>query len=73
MLGILALIVLAGSLIYTYKVGKLANENGARFDSQINEKIQDHPYSLNPVFWVCVIAGILSLAYILYLSFTISW
>lgn len=72
-LGILALIVLAASLIYTYRVGKLANENGAKFDSQLNEKIQDHPYSLNPIFWILIIAAILSVAYIIYLTFTISW
>jgi len=72
-LGVIALLILATSLIYTFKVGKLVSERKAKYDTQINERVQDHPYTRNPVFLTYLIAAVLSLAYIFYLAFTISW
>ncbi|TXC92190.1 hypothetical protein FS935_07355 [Metabacillus litoralis] len=72
-LGVIALLILGVSLIYTFKVGKLVSERKSTYDTQINEKVQEHPYMRNPIFLAYIIAGILALAYIFYLAFTISW
>ncbi|WP_253957734.1 hypothetical protein [Metabacillus halosaccharovorans] len=72
-LGVIALLILVTSLIYTFKIGKLVSERKAKYDTQLNEKVQDHPYSRNPVFLAYMIAAVLSVAYIFYLAFTISW
>ncbi|OAS86636.1 MULTISPECIES: hypothetical protein [Metabacillus] len=72
-LGVIALLVLAISLIYTFRVGRLVSVRKSNLDTQINEKIQDHPYMRNPVFFAYVIAGLVSLAYIFYLAYSISW
>ncbi len=72
-LFVLALIISCVSLIYTFKVGRTVSDRRAKQDSQISEKVQAHPYIRNPVFLAFLIAGILSLAYIFYLAYTISW
>ncbi|WP_235991705.1 hypothetical protein [Metabacillus schmidteae] len=72
-LGVIALLVLITSLLYTFKVGKLVSERKAKYDTQLNEKVQDHPYTRNPVFLAYLIAAVISLAYIFYLAYTISW
>ena len=72
-LGVIALLILVTSLIYTFKIGKLVSGRKAKYDTQLNEKVQDHPYSRNPVFLAYMIAAVLSLAYIFYLAFSISW
>jgi len=72
-LGVVALLILATSLIYTFKIGKLVSERKAKYDTQLNEKVQEHPYTRNPVFLAYMIAAVLALAYIFYLAFTISW
>ncbi|PMC35194.1 hypothetical protein CJ195_20180 [Bacillus sp. UMB0899] len=69
----MALLVLITSLLYTFKVGKLVSERKAKYDTQLNEKVQDHPYTRNPVFLAYLIAAVISLAYIFYLAYTISW
>ncbi|APH05482.1 hypothetical protein [Bacillus weihaiensis] len=71
-LGVVALLILTASLIYTFKVGKLVSERKANYDTQINEKVQEHPYARNPIFLAYLIAGVLSLSYIFYLAFTIT-
>lgn len=72
-LGVVALLILVTSLIYTFKIGKLVSERKAKYDTQLNEKVQEHPYTRNPVFLAYMIAAVLALAYIFYLAFTISW
>lgn len=69
----LALIISIVSLIYTFKVGRTVSERRVKQDGQISEKVQEHPYIRNPVFLAFLIAGLLSLAYIFYLAYTISW
>ncbi|MGM0873404.1 MAG: hypothetical protein ACQEWV_01155 [Bacillota bacterium] len=72
-LGVIVLLVLATSLFYTVRVGKLVSARKSNVDTQINEKVQDHPYIRNPVFLAYVIAGLLALAFIFYLANTIYW
>ncbi|KKI93963.1 hypothetical protein WQ54_02135 [Bacillus sp. SA1-12] len=72
-LGIIALLILASSLIYTIKVGRLVGARKSNMDTQINEKVQEHPYLRNPIFLAYVVFGILALAFILYLAYTIAW
>jgi hypothetical protein len=72
-LGVFALLILITSLFYTFRIGKLVSARHSKFDTQINEKVQDHPYARNPIFLASMIAALISLAYIFYLAYTISW
>jgi hypothetical protein len=72
-LGVIAFLILVTSLFYTFRVGKLASERNSKLDTQIDGKVQEHPYIRNPVFLTYVIFGLLALGYILYLAFTITW
>jgi hypothetical protein len=72
-LGVIAMLILATSLFYTIRVGKLASDRHTKLDAQINKKVQEHPYLRNPVFLAYIFAGLIAFGYILYLAFTISW
>lgn len=64
---VLILITLIFGLLYTFKIGA-EQKKGSEFDSQIRENVQEHPYSLNPVFISYFIAIFLLLAYLVYVA-----
>jgi hypothetical protein len=71
-LGFIALLVLTGGLIYTYKIGsrqKLQRE----YDTEINEKVEEHPYIRNPVFLAYIIGIGLVIAYMIYIAMNSTW
>ena len=65
-LAVLALIIVAGAMVYTYKIGRQADTQAASQDSSVSEKVQDHYVMKNPVFVALLIATILILLYIAY-------
>ncbi|MBT2698731.1 hypothetical protein ACSU6B_12085 [Neobacillus sp. C211] len=65
----IALLVLIGGLIFTLGTGRMVSTRSGEFDTQINEKTQRHPYLLNPVFLVWIIAIAAIIIYIIYLGF----
>jgi hypothetical protein len=65
----IALLVLIGGLIFTLGTGRMVSTRSSEFDTQINEKTQRHPYLLNPVFLVWIIAIAAIIIYIIYLGF----
>jgi len=66
----IALLVLIGGLIFTLGTGRmLSTRSGEEFDTPINEKTQRHPYLLNPVFLVWIIAITAIILYVIYLGF----
>ncbi|WP_078547450.1 hypothetical protein [Litchfieldia alkalitelluris] len=67
-LTILSVLIIGTGLLYTYKLGKRQHTMRQQFDTEINEKVKDHPYIRNPVFLTYVIASILTIGYIIYLS-----
>lgn len=72
-LVVIVLLILATSLIYTFKVGKLATSRRSEIDTQINEKVQEHPYLRNPIFLAILIFATLVLAFIFYMAYSSSW
>jgi hypothetical protein len=72
-LGVLVVLIVLVSLVYTLRVGKGVSERKSKMDTQLSEKVQEHPYSRNPVFLAYLIAALVVLAYIFYLAYTISW
>ncbi|KEZ53981.1 hypothetical protein ACK1LH_08040 [Metabacillus indicus] len=72
-LAILAFMIAGGGLLYTIGVGRLVDTRKSEHDTQMNEKIQAHPYIRNPVFLACLIAAAFIAVYIFYLAFTRTW
>ena len=72
-LAILALVIVAGAMVYTYKIGRQADAQATTQDSSISEKVQDHHVMKNPVFVAMFIATILILLYIVYAALRSSW
>ncbi|WP_404449819.1 hypothetical protein LG307_08615 [Sutcliffiella horikoshii] len=72
-LAVLALIIVAGAMVYTYKIGRQADTQASSQDSSVSEKVQDHYVMKNPVFVALLIATILILLYIAYAALTSSW
>ncbi|WP_404432684.1 hypothetical protein [Sutcliffiella horikoshii] len=67
-LAILALIIVAGAMVYTYKIGRQADTQATTQDSSISEKVQDHHVLRNPVFLAYLVAAVLILLYIVYVA-----
>ncbi|WP_066256047.1 hypothetical protein [Neobacillus drentensis] len=65
----IALLVLIGGLIFTLGTGRMVSTRTGEFDTQINKNTQRHPYLLNPVFLVWIIAIAAIIIYIIYLGF----
>jgi hypothetical protein len=65
----IALLVLFVGLIYTLGTGRMVSTKPGEFDTSINAKTQRHPYLLNPVFLVWIIAIAAIAVYIIYLGF----
>jgi hypothetical protein len=64
---IIALLVLTGGLLYTYRIGKRQKLQG-EYDTEIDEKVAEHPYILNPVFLAYFIGIGLVIVYALYIA-----
>ncbi|KMJ58443.1 hypothetical protein AB685_11195 [Bacillus sp. LL01] len=72
-LAIVALIIVAVAMVYTYKVGRQAETQATNQDSSISEKVQDHYVMKNPVFLAYGIAAVLILLYIAYAALNSTW
>lgn len=66
--GAVLLILIVG-LVVTLGTGRMVSTKSGEFDTQINEGTQRHPYLLNPVFLVWIIAMTAIIIYIIYLGF----
>ncbi|RFU63530.1 hypothetical protein D0466_12020 [Peribacillus glennii] len=64
----LAVGIVLVSLVYTLVAGRTQKALKGEYDTQIDEKIQQHPYLRNPVFLSFALFFILVLGYILYWS-----
>lgn len=65
---ILVIGIVLVSLIYTLIVGRTQKVMKGEFDTQIDEKVQNHPYLRNPIFLAFALFFVLVLGYILYWS-----
>lgn len=72
-LAILALLIIVGALMYTYKVGRQTSSSPSEFDSEISEKVQEHYVLRNPVFVACLVGAGLILLYIAYVALSARW
>jgi Ca2+/Na+ antiporter len=62
--------ILLISLIYTWRVAKSQKAVKETHDSQISEKVQNHPYLRNPIFIAYFVFVILLLLIIAYAAFS---
>jgi energy-converting hydrogenase Eha subunit F len=72
-LSVIAFLILVVGFVYTIRVAKNQRYQRGEYDTQINEKVQVHPYTRNPVFIAYLIFIGLVLAYIIYLATTSYW
>lgn len=61
---IVAVLILIYGLIHTYRIGQRQKDNGP-FDTEVNKHVQEHPYTLNPVFITYIIAILLLIGYLI--------
>ncbi|PLT34378.1 hypothetical protein [Bacillus sp. V5-8f] len=67
-LMIVSIAIVIVSIVYTFAVGRTQKVLKGEYDAQIDEKIQQHPYLLNPVFLSIALFFVFVLGYILYWS-----
>jgi hypothetical protein len=71
-LSVIVLLIAVVGLIYTYSIGRRQKLQG-EYDTEINEKIQEHPYIRNPVFLTYIVAVILAFIAIVYFAMNYEW
>ncbi|MBD1381276.1 hypothetical protein IC621_13635 [Bacillus sp. IB182487] len=69
-LAIVTLLILAGGLIFTLKMGKVVSARKSEYDTQLNEKIQEHPYLRNPIFIAYLVAAVIFVGFVLYFAWS---
>ncbi|MDQ0162204.1 hypothetical protein [Aeribacillus alveayuensis] len=69
-LGIIALIILVIGLVYTIWTGKLVDARQSKYDTKINEKVDERPYLRNPIFLAYMIFIGILLFYLIYVYLT---
>lgn len=67
LLSVIAVVILLGGLLYTIRLSKRQRYQG-EYDTEISEKIQEHPITRNPVFLAYIIGIGLALAYMIYVA-----
>ncbi|QFT88674.1 hypothetical protein FIU87_08465 [Bacillus sp. THAF10] len=72
-LAILALLIVAGAMIYTYRIGRKTNAQSSTQDSSVSEGVQHHYVLKNPVFVALAVATVLILLYIAYAAVSRTW
>lgn len=72
-LMVLGLLILVGGLFYTLKLGKNTKYQTEGYDTELHDKVKDHPYTRNPVFLTYIIAAILTLGFIAYYALSSRW
>lgn len=72
-LSVISLLILVIGFFYTMKIVKNTKYQSGGYDTEINEKVQDHPYIRNPVFLTYLIAAILVIALIVYYALSSRW
>ncbi len=72
-LSVLALLILVIGFFYTMKITKNTKYQSDGLDTEINEKVQDHPYIRNPIFLAYLVAATLIIAFIVYYALTSQW
>lgn len=64
---ILFTIVLVIGVVNTIRVGQSQGQNRkSEFDSDLNDVVEAHPYTRNPIFWVYIFGLGLAFLYIFY-------
>ncbi|MBM7703407.1 hypothetical protein [Metabacillus iocasae] len=67
-LGIIVGIIALISLFYTWIIARDQKKLQGEFDTQLDEKVQAHPYIRNPIFIACLIGITICLALIAYMA-----
>ncbi|WP_240189927.1 MULTISPECIES: hypothetical protein [Bacillaceae] len=54
------------SLLYTFKVARQQKALKNELDTDLPDKVQEHPYTKNPIFLTYLIAAVLVILFIIY-------
>ncbi|WP_044893936.1 hypothetical protein [Bacillus alveayuensis] len=71
-MSVVVFLIAVVGLIYTYSLGRKQKLQG-EYDTEINEKVQEHPYLRNPVFLTYIIAAGLAVISIIYFALNYEW
>jgi hypothetical protein len=71
-MSVVVFLIAAVGFIYTYSIGRNQKLQG-EYDTEINEKVQEHPYLRNPIFLAWIIAAGVAIASIIYFALNYSW
>jgi hypothetical protein len=72
-LAVLAIIILVIGFFYTFNISKNTKYQTNGYDTEINEKVQAHPFIRNPIFLTYIIAAVLVIGYIVFRAVTSQW
>jgi uncharacterized membrane protein SpoIIM required for sporulation len=72
-LSILALLILVIGFFYTWNISKNTKYQSNGYDTEINGKVQAHPYTRNPVFLTYIIGASLVIGFIVYYALSSKW
>ncbi|WP_110111726.1 hypothetical protein [Bacillus sp. CGMCC 1.16541] len=67
-LGIIVGVIALISLFYTWVIARDQKKLQGEFDTQLDEKVQAHPYIRNPIFIACLVGIAVCLALIAYMA-----
>jgi hypothetical protein len=71
-MSVVVFLIAAVGFIYTYSIGRNQKLQG-EYDTEINEKVQEHPYLRNPIFLAWIIAAGVAIVSIIYFALNYSW
>lgn len=63
-LATLVLIMMVIGMVYTYRIRQ--NQQG-EYDSPVNTKVREHPYTRNPVFLTFFVFALVTFGYLLFI------
>jgi hypothetical protein len=72
-LSVVALLILVIGLFYTLKISKNTKYQSGGYDTEINEKVQAHPYTRNPVFLAYIIGALIFFLFLAYYALSMRW
>jgi ABC-type Fe3+ transport system permease subunit len=72
-LSVVALLILIIGLWYTLNIAKNTKNKTDGYDTEINENVQAHPYTRNPVFLAYIIGALVFFVFLAYYALSMRW
>lgn len=72
-LSALAVLILVIGFFYTWNISKNTKYQSNGYDTEINPKVQAHPYTRNPIFLTYLIGAAIVIGFIVYYALSSRW